>query len=171
MMTAFIAVRALVFAAAFLGFWLWVIVRVQPLSRSLDEALPPWLGGPGIAMIALGLVGVLACIAVFVVRGRGTPAIFDAPRKFVAAGPYRYVRNPMYLSGLLLFCGLGLYLRSLAVLGFCAAWFLLVHAFVVLIEEPGLHERFGETYDDYCMRVARWLPGRATSVNEHAGVR
>jgi protein-S-isoprenylcysteine O-methyltransferase Ste14 len=168
MMTAFIALRAAVFAAAFLGFWLWVIVRLQPLSRSLDEALPPWLVGPGVAMIVLGVLGVIACIAVFVVRGRGTPAIFDAPRKFVATGPYRYVRNPMYLGAMLIFCGSGLSLRSVAVLGFSAAWFLLIHTFVVLIEEPGLHDRFGATYDDYRATVARWWPRRAVRLSERA---
>jgi hypothetical protein len=104
------------------------------------------------------------CIALFVLRGRGTPAIFDAPRIFVAVGPYRYVRNPMYLSAIAIFCGFGLYVRSLAVLIFAAAWFLLIHTFVLFIEEPGLRRRFGRTYTDYCQRVPRWVPRAAAAV-------
>ena len=91
-------------------------------------------------------------------RGRGTPAIFDAPRRFVAVGPYKYVRNPMYLSAIATFLGFGLYARSLAVLAFAGAWFLMIHLFVVFIEEPGLRRRFGGTYDAYVYRVRRWMP-------------
>jgi protein-S-isoprenylcysteine O-methyltransferase Ste14 len=152
------------YSAAFLGFWFWIIVRVEPLSRALDTTLPPWLAGPGVALIALGAAVVITCMTTFVVRGRGTPAPFDPPRKFVATGPYRYVRNPMYLGALLIFVGLSLYLRSVAVLGFTAAWLLLIHGFVVFIEEPGLRDRFGATYDDYCHRVHRWLPRFASQV-------
>jgi protein-S-isoprenylcysteine O-methyltransferase Ste14 len=94
------------------------------------------------------------------VRGRGTPAIFDAPRAFVAVGPYRYVRNPMYLSAIATFCGAGLYMRSLAVLAFTVAWLIVIHLFVLFIEEPGLQRRFGGTYDEYRSRVPRWLPSR-----------
>ena len=40
------------------------------------------------------------CIGTFVTKGQGTPAPFDPPREFVASGPYRYVRNPMYIGAL-----------------------------------------------------------------------
>lgn len=159
MMSAFIAIRALTFAVLFMWAWFWVIVQVQPLSRAWDGALPAWIAAPGVALVIFGAAGILVCVAYFVVRGRGTPAIFDAPRHFVAVGPCRYVRNPMYLSGLATFCGAGLYLRSFAVLAFAAGWSLMIHLFVLLVEEPGLHHRFGETYDEYRRRVPRWLPG------------
>lgn len=158
MKSAFIAARALLFATAFMWLWFWVIVRVQPLSGPWDGALPVWISAPGVVLAALGAVGIVICIALFVVRGRGTPAIFDAPRRFVSVGPYRHVRNPMYLSALATFYGVGMYLRSFAVLAFAVAWFLLVHGFVLLIEEPDLRRRFGASYDDYCRKVPRWLP-------------
>jgi protein-S-isoprenylcysteine O-methyltransferase Ste14 len=158
MISAFIALRAMVFSAAFMGLWFWVILRLQPLGREWDLALPRWTAIPGVILGLAGCVGMIVCIALFVVRGRGTPAIFDAPRHFVAVGPYRYVRNPMYLSALASFAGYGLFVRSTSVLGFAAGWFILVHAFVLFIEEPGLRERFGNTYDDYCKRVPRWTP-------------
>ena len=75
----------------------------------------------------------LACIATFVVIGRGTPAPFDPPRQFVAVGPYRYVRNPMYIGGALLLAGFALYLRSGAALIFCLPWLLLAHIFVLAL--------------------------------------
>lgn len=165
MMSAFIAARALVFAAAFMGGWFWLVLRLQPLSRDWDAALPVWIVWPGVALGLAGALGIVLCVALFVVRGRGTPAIFDPPRRFVAVGPYRYVRNPMYLSAIATFCGFGLYARSLAVLVFAAAWFLLIHTVVLVIEEPGLRRRFGGTYDEYCRRVPRWMPRAAAALS------
>ena len=112
MESAFIAARALIFAVAFMGGWFWVVLRLQPLSREWDVWLPAWIAAPGVGLGLAGALGVMTCIALFVVRGRGTPAIFDAPRRFVAVGPYRYVRNPMYLSAVATFLGFGLYARS-----------------------------------------------------------
>jgi protein-S-isoprenylcysteine O-methyltransferase Ste14 len=158
MRTVFIAARALVFAVAFMGAWFWVVLRVQPLSREWDVSLPVWIAAPGFGLGLAGTLGIIVCVALFVVRGRGTPAIFDAPQRFVAVGPYKYVRNPMYLSGVATFLGFGLSVRSLAVIAFAGAWFLLIHAFVVFIEEPGLRRRFGGTYEAYLHRVPRWMP-------------
>lgn len=159
MMTVFTAVRAAVFATAFLGAWFWVIQQIRPLSRAWDGTLPVALIAPGAVLGAAGAAMVILCVALFVVRGHGTPAIFDAPRRFVAVGPYRYVRNPMYLGAVALFTGFGLYTRSVAVLVFTVLWFLLIHTVVLLIEEPGLRTRFGQPYEDYCRRVRRWMPG------------
>ena len=158
MESAFIAARAAILAFLFMGGWFWLVLRLQPLSRGWDAALPPWIAAPGIALGLAGALGIAVCVALFAVRGRGTPALFDAPRCFVAVGPYRYVRNPMYLSALATFAGFGLYVRSLAVLAFAAAWFLMIHAVVLMVEEPGLRRRFGRTYADYCDRVPRWMP-------------
>ena len=162
-MRAFIAARALVFAAAFMGGWFWVVLRLQPLSREWDVSLPAWIQAPGVGLGLAGALGIVVCIALFVVRGYGTPAIFDAPRRFVAVGPYKYVRNPMYLSAIATFLGFGLSVRSLAVLAFAGAWFLMIHTFVVFIEEPGLRRRFGGTYEAYLHRVPRWLPRAASA--------
>ena len=158
MRLAFIAARALMFSVAFMGGWFWVVLRLQPLSRDWDVSLPGWIVAPGVVLGLAGALGIVVCIALFVVRGHGTPAIFDAPRRFVPVGPYKYVRNPMYLSAIATFLGFGLYARSLAVIAFAGAWFLMIHFFVVFIEEPGLRRRFGGTYDAYVHRVRRWMP-------------
>jgi protein-S-isoprenylcysteine O-methyltransferase Ste14 len=111
-------------------------------------------------LILLGGSLTLTCIGLIIVQGRGTPAPFDAPRKFVAIGPYKIIRNPMYAGGLGLLIGFGLYLQSKAILLFSPIWFLMVHAFVILYEEPDLLGKFGAAYQGYCRAVPRWIPRR-----------
>jgi hypothetical protein len=48
--------------------------------------------------------------------------------------------------------------ESTAVLGYALGVGLCCHLFVVLYEEPHLRRVFGAEYEDYCLRVGRWLP-------------
>jgi protein-S-isoprenylcysteine O-methyltransferase Ste14 len=158
MATVFIAFRTLCYMAAFILFFGWLALRVQRWDESLKTPLPEWLTIVGVFLSGLGLLIVFACAGVFVARGRGTPAIFDPPREFVATGPYKFVRNPMYIGGFLLLAGFGFYERSLASLLFAFVVFALFHLYVVFVEEPGLEARFGESYVAYKQSVNRWIP-------------
>jgi len=76
----------------------------------------------------------------------------------------------MYIGGLTVLVGFGLYLRSPAILFFCLAWIFLAHIFVVFYEEPHLREKFGAAYEGYCSRVPRWIPrGEGAQQNQHLG--
>lgn len=160
MRTFFIAFRSLIFASGFVLLWGWVALRVGSFDRQFRVALPGWTVMPGIIVMVVGGILALTCVGIFVVRGRGTPAVFDAPRAFVASGPYQYVRNPMYIGGWILLTGFGLYQRSTAILLFGLVWLLVVHLFVIFYEEPTLREKFGANYADYCNAVPRWIPKR-----------
>ena len=144
--------------SGFVWFWGWVALSVRAYDRNLGIVPPDWTRGFAIPLMAIGAIVALLCAGTFVVVGRGTPAPFDAPREFVAVGPYKYVRNPMYIGALIVLFGFGLYLHSFSVLLLPFAVFLLVHLFVVLYEEPNLRGRFGPSYEDYCRRVSRWIP-------------
>lgn len=110
MKTLFIALRSAVFGAGFVLLWGWVAWSLhRRYDSTLGFALPEWTSALGIALLAAGGTLALACITTFVTRGEGTPAPFDPPRKFVAAGPYKFVRNPMYIGGCILLFGFGLY--------------------------------------------------------------
>jgi len=154
----FTLLRALFYASAFFLLWGWLAVSSRRYDPRLGVTLPAWLEPVGVVVLAVGGALAAACVGWFVVAGEGTPAPFDAPRRFVARGPYRYVRNPMYWGGAGILVGYGLMQRSVAVL--LVAVFMLgcAHTFVVLYEEPSLEGQFGEEYREYCRRVARWLP-------------
>ena len=155
---AWTAVRAALYATAFVLLWAWVAGALRVYDARLGGMLPPWTRLPGTLLAVAGAALALWCVVTFVTAGAGTPAPFDAPRRFVAVGPYRYVRNPMYLGGMGVLAGAGLVLRSPSIVIFTAAWWLLAHVFVLAYEEPTLRARFGATYDDYCSRVSRWIP-------------
>ena len=159
MKTLMIGLKAVFYMTVFVSVFAMVALLVRSFDCCLGVALPAGSATPGIVlMIAGGILG-LVCAGTFVARGQGTPAPFDAPKKFVAIGPYRYVRNPMYIGGLLLLAGFGLYQHSVSILILAAALSGVVHLLVVLYEEPALLKEFGETYQEYCSATRRWIPG------------
>jgi len=159
----FVLARALTYATLFIG-----LLLVFLPARVLDSAgiRAPATIGPvqvaGAVMAAAGALLALACILTFVFVGKGTPAPFDPPRRMVAAGPYRFVRNPMYAGAGLALLGAAVYCGSWELGGYAAGFLLVTHLFVVAYEEPHLRRLFGADYERYCSVTPRWLPRRRT---------
>lgn len=160
MRTLLNALRTALYGSVFLFLWGWLALQTRPLDRALGGSLGAWARPVGGVTFILGAALALACAGLFAGRGRGTPAPFDPPREFVATGPYRWVRNPMYVGGLLALLGFGLWHRSPAMALFTGLVWAAAHLFVLSVEEPGLVRRFGESYEAYRRRVNRWLPRR-----------
>jgi len=131
----------------------WVLMQLRALDRIFGMASPAWLILPGIALLLAGGSVVLWCAALL-----STPGI--VPTEFVAFGPFRYVRNPMALGAVAMICGLGFFCRSISIVIFSAIFLFAMHGFVVVVEEPGLEKRFGQSYLQYRRAVNRWIPGR-----------
>jgi protein-S-isoprenylcysteine O-methyltransferase Ste14 len=157
--SAFVLVRALTYATAFVSFVL-VFLPAQVLSRT-GITRPPAIGVwqvTGMAVCAAGAALALWCVLAFALVGRGTPAPFDPPRRLVVRGPYRCVRNPMYVGAAVALLGAALFYGSLALFAFTGGFLLCTHLFVVWYEEPTLHRLFGADYAEYVRRVRRWRP-------------
>ena len=155
----FVLVRAITYAALFIGL---VLVFLPARLLAWSGVARPGAFGPaqavGMGVAALGGALALWCILAFAVIGRGTPAPFDPPRRLVVRGPYRFVRNPMYLGAAVALAGAALVYGSWALATYAGAFLLLMHAFVVAYEEPTLRATFGTDYDRYCAEVRRWRP-------------
>jgi protein-S-isoprenylcysteine O-methyltransferase Ste14 len=158
MKTLFIAFRALAYGTGFVALWAWAAASVRAFDPLIKIELPGWISFAGQAMMISGALLGLWCVGEFIARGRGTPAPFDAPREFVAAGPYRLVRNPMYEGGWALLAGVGFYAASISILILSCVLLLAAHLFVVFFEEPTLRKKFGANYQAYCRNVHRWIP-------------
>lgn len=155
----FILIRAITFSALFIG-----LVLVYLPGRFLawsGMVRPPLIGTYQIAGMIVGMLGAalaLWCILTFAFVGKGTPAPFDPPRRLVIRGPYRLVRNPMYIGAALGLLGAALFYQSWSLFLYTAIFLLLTHLFVIGYEEPTLRRNFGTEYIDYCGRVRRWRP-------------
>ena len=155
----FVFVRAVTYAALFIGFLL-IYLPARLLSWS-GIVRPAAIEAPQVAGMVIGAAGAavaLWCIFTFAAIGKGTPAPFDPPRRLVIRGPYRFVRNPMYIGAGLALASAALFYESLPLLGYAAFFFLATHLFVVLYEEPTLRRTFGQEYEAYCRQVRRWWP-------------
>ena len=130
----------------------WLLTRwdadEQPIALKI-------LGG---IVLLVGAALVLETTARFAFQGRGTPAPWAPPERFVEHGSYRFVRSPMYLGVLLLVVGQALLLGREILFAWAAVAWLIFELSLVTWEEPGLRRRFGASYDDYRRRVRRWIP-------------
>ncbi len=157
---------ALAIGAAFL----LVAFALIPLGMvELNEAWgwPRWRSGVGhalgnglmLAAIALAVY----CSHLFSRVGKGTPVPVDPPKQLVITGLYRYSRNPIYVAHVALLLGLFLNRGELGLLLYAILYAGVIHAWIVLREEPELRQRFGDEYSRYAGSVPRWIrirPGR-----------
>jgi protein-S-isoprenylcysteine O-methyltransferase Ste14 len=126
------------------------------LTRDGRTAVPAaWEAAP---VIAAGAALYLWCVWNFAAVGHGTPGLWDAPKRVVAVGPYRWVRNPIYISALLVVLGEAWLFLALPVLVYAGAMAVCFHLFVIGYEEPMLRRRFGTSYLEYQRTVPRWIP-------------
>ena len=142
-----------------------IVAGIVPwlLTRWHADSQPLALKALGVVVLVAGGGLVVETTTRFALQGRGTPAPWAPPERFVERGSYRFVRSPMYLGVILLVVGQGLLLgREVLYVWAVAAW-LIFTSFLVFYEEPQLSRRFGDSYDDYRRRVRRWLPTRPRS--------
>jgi protein-S-isoprenylcysteine O-methyltransferase Ste14 len=155
----FVLIRAITYAAIFIAFILvYLPSRFARWSGIVEPATTGAAQIAGMILVAVGTVIALWCVLTFVFIGKGTPAPFDPPRKLVIRGPYRFVRNPMYIGAGMTLAGAAVFYESLSILFYTGLFFLITHLFVLFYEEPTLRRTFGDDYEGYRRRVRRWMP-------------
>ena len=112
----------------------------------------------GAILVITGILVLTDSFAQFALQGLGTPAPVSPPRRLVATGLYRYVRNPMYLAVVSAIVEQALFFGSLGLLAYVALLAIIVHLFVVGYEEPKLRATFEDEYEAFCANVPRWRP-------------
>src|SRR3954454_5962366 len=123
-----------------------------------------WDGGWASPVVILAAVlvlgGLLVLLDAFIrfARADGTPAPPAPTRHLVVVGPYRYVRNPMYLAVLTIILGQALLFWSLGTLVWAVVVLVAVVAFVVAYEQPTLEAEYGDEYREYRRNVRGWIP-------------
>src|SRR3954464_10189088 len=124
----------------------------------------PWTGGWTSPAAIVGGVAVLGGVLVLLhafgrfARADGTPAPPMPTAHLIVVGPYRYVRNPMYLAVLAIILGQALLFGSVGTLVYAGVVLLAVVLFVLGYEQPALEDEYGEEYREYRRHVRGWLP-------------
>ncbi len=159
------------FTKAAAGSVLFLVVAPGMVAGVIPWALTGWEPGDllgrhpalrigGAVLLVAGIAVLLDAFLRFVREGRGTPAPVAPTERLVVGGPYRYVRNPMYLAVGATIVGQALLLGRAVLLAYAAVFFLAVVAFVHGYEEPTLAHRYGPRYEGYRRAVPGWWPRR-----------
>jgi protein-S-isoprenylcysteine O-methyltransferase Ste14 len=151
-----------------------VIVVVVPWALSLvsprfgwterGTGVGNWLG---LIPVVAGIVGLVWVFSTMFAQLPKLPEIVEldpgerllsaTSRVLITHGPFAYSRNPMFLSGLIVWLGWALFYGSFLIAVLTVVLWLLSNFMKVPQEERGLEERFGEAYRSYQRRVPRWV--------------
>ena len=126
--------------------WLWPIPMLPAPARY-------WIGG---IVIALSFILVAVVLREFA-TAKTSFSSHSPTLALITSGPFRYSRNPAYVSLSMLYFGIGIVVGSIWVLGLGIAAVLVTHHAVILREEAYLERKFGDRYRAYKAEVRRWI--------------
>jgi len=150
------AVFALIVQGAGVVLLPYAFTRWQP-------GTPPWpvvVQVIGVILIAVGGIVVVWAFAQFAAEGVGVPIPGEPnSQRLTVDGPYRYVRNPLYVASVVASIGQALLLSRPVLLSYAAAFLAIAFFLVHWIEDPALARRFGQQFEDYRNQAPGWWPG------------
>ena len=138
-------------------FLLW-LHRQKPAGASLAAVRRDALGAAGAVLVLTGVAGLLWSVMTL---ARSIAVDTGLTGALIERGPYRYSRNPLYLSAAAVCVGISLLYAPfrLGDIGIAVVLAVLVQWAVVRLEEPATSRRLGSAFEAYKQRVPRWLPG------------
>jgi len=147
--------RGLVALPLFIGILTYV---VNPGWMTWASLAPPvWVRWVGVVS---GLLAVPAGYWVFSSLGRNVSetVLTKTHHEMVTTGPYRWIRHPLYTTGLTLMLAIGLMAANWFILLFGLIALASIRLVVVPLEERELLTKFGAEYREYMRRTGRLLP-------------
>ena len=126
--------------------YVWPIAVVPDTVR--------YVGGGGVIAASFVLVGF--GLRAFV-RARTTVNVYRSASALIVEGPFRFSRNPLYVSLTMFYCGIALALDNVWMLALAVPAVAVMHHGVILREERYLQRLFGAEYERYMASVRRWL--------------
>jgi len=130
--------------------------RLSPIGVSSDRLLRV-AHVVGIGLIAAGVLLALSSVAIFLLMARTTLIPHGSASKLVNWGPYRFTRNPMYVSLVTVYLGVAGALGQVWPLVLLALPVALIHRITIPFEEARMRSLFGDEFDQYCSQTRRWI--------------
>lgn len=113
----------------------------------------------GVVLIAAGGIVVAWAFAQSATEGVGIPVPGEPnSRRLSTGGPFRYVRNPLYVGSVTIMTGEAVLLSRPGLLIHAAAFLAITLALAHWYEDPALARRFGAEFEAYRKRVPGWFP-------------
>jgi protein-S-isoprenylcysteine O-methyltransferase Ste14 len=133
-------------------FLLVMILFAQPTLMTMAAGIVLVAFGESMRFWGVAYAGSLTRVT----GGVGAPEV-------IVAGPFAYVRNPLYVGNILTYIGIGVMSNALFpwLVIAAAVWFAFQYFQIVLAEEEFLLNEFGTGYVEYTKSVSRFIP-RAT---------
>jgi protein-S-isoprenylcysteine O-methyltransferase Ste14 len=142
------------------GVWaLFVFISIFPKYRSAipfliqDEIPDVQKLLAAVLLIPANLIIVPAYLKMGLITHIGLP---EGKHELRTGGIYKFSRNPMYASFIFLNTATFLYLPSVVLLA-VMIYGMVVHHYIILAEEKYLEAEFGDEYQEYKSRVARYF--------------
>lgn len=134
------------------------VLQLAGVLSPTEAMLRPALQAAGIALFLAGMAGTLW--AQFTM-GESWRVGVDASERttLVVAGPFRWVRNPIFTAMTTATLGLALVVPNAASFAAFASLVLVLEMHVRLVEEPYLSRTHGDSYARYASSAGRFLPG------------
>lgn len=135
-----------------------LVIAALEVRWALAIEFPAVVRFAGVAVLAAASALGLWSAAAMSTKGGGTPLPAAMANRLVVAGPYRFVRNPMAIAGVVQGAAVGLILSSWLVFAYAIAGSLVWNWVVRPLEEADLEGRFGTDYRRYRAAVRCWVP-------------
>ena len=151
-----IAGRLLVALPLFGGSLLYVLNPAWMAWSAFDA--PQWLRWVGAALGVCVMPSVHWVLSALGSNVSETVLTKDRHELVTNAGPYRWIRHPLYTTGVALFVALGLMAANWFILGMASSALIAIRTVVVPREEHELVARFGSSYEEYRRRTGAMAP-------------
>ena len=151
------AAQVVVFWGVFLAAGPLIVVLLEQRWR-VGLPFPAFALPLGLVVLILASALGVWSAAAMVVAGRGTPLPVAMPSRLVIVGPYRVVRNPMAVAGIVQGVAVGLALSSWLVIAYAVIGSVVWNLAVRPHEERDLADRFGDEFGRYRDAVRCWIP-------------
>lgn len=148
-------------------------LRIRPPVQALIFGIPMWIvdkrlpggqieSGLQLPVAILFAVAGAALVVSSMLAFRRASTTVDPFRPeeastLVVVGPFRYSRNPMYLSLVLVLIGWLIWLGSVYNIVLLVLFVTYITNFQIKPEEEVLKSLFAEAYELYCWNVRRWI--------------
>jgi protein-S-isoprenylcysteine O-methyltransferase Ste14 len=141
--------------------WPPILIATAIALAALLEHIAPlpvnaWMREAGVAIVILAIFVDFRC-AQELWRRRTTVMPHRAVSELVTTGPYRWSRNPIYVSHVVLTASLGLAFGTLWTALLTPALAMALTRLAILPEEAHLARKFGPAYAAYSERTRRWF--------------